>query len=418
MSKQIFKNIKLLFVCFTISSSAISQINEQIALLHSRYDTDTTTSESITAYWFNGNKIIIDTIITRIASKNSKVESRLSIGLNDIIVKNRYLYTTMGLLIDLKQKKIILQDPGSFVKEQNDTIFFTPKGSRDNFVLNGYSIKTGKMKRILRRPFENNIRFISPDYNNMVSVNYSKLENRSIYVIDKKGNKKLAVADIGEGPVMYGGSHAFGHIPVKWINNESFIYLKYFRTKTNGTVWQKPKNLITDSSEMVFSTLVKDTLPSSKGEFRIYNIESGINKLLVKTDSLYAPAFEDKFLDYDSMIIFRNWGFSFYNYWKINIGDSSISRYNFNSDFFTKTDTAYHTAGFNQYKKIVYFKGALIGSFYGQDYKSDGSTYVACGRLEPNGKSYIMFWNDKNQQWLKAELNGFLGLISLFKPSW
>jgi len=39
----------------------------------------------------------------------------------------------------------------------------------------------------------------------------------------------------------------------------------------------------------------------------------------------------------------------------------------------------------------VYFNGIKIGYFYSQDYKSNDTTYVACGRLETEEKLILCF---------------------------
>lgn len=397
---------------------ASSQSHPLVALLHSRYDTDTTNSEAITSYWFDGSQIKIDTILKRVALKKSKQESRVSVGLSDQLIKNRYLYTSIGLLIDVKRKKILFEDPGDFVKEQGGSIFFTPKGYQKKFVLNSYNPKTGRIKKVLERPFENLIKHIAPDYNHLIEVSYAESDHRKIYLLNKHGKKKLIVPDLGKSAITYIGSHAFGRIPVKWLSNNKIIYAKYSHYSSKGAVWENPEKDETDSTEIKFSRLVADTLPCYKAEFRVYDIRSNEDHFITFTDSIYAPNLDDKFLEIDTNIIFRNFGFSYSNYWQINLKDSSINKFIFQSAFTTTTDTCYHPTNFNYRRKLVHFKGKGIGYFYGQDYLSNDSTYVACGTLEPNGKSYIMFWNDKNQRWIKTELNGFLGLISLFKPSW
>ena len=407
-----------IFTLVLLTAHVFSQTLPEVTLLHSRYDTDTTNSEAITAYWFDGNQIKIDTILKRIAPKKGKQESRVSVGLSDQLIKNRYLYTTIGLLIDVKQKKILFEDPGDFVKEKDDLIFFTPKGYRKKFVLNTYNPATGKTKKVLERRFENSIKHISPDYNLLIEVSYAELDHRKIFLLNRRGKEKLILPDLGKGPIRYIGSHAFGRIPVKWLSNDQFIYAKYSQYSSKGAVWVTPEKDETDSTEIQYSRLAADTLPCCKAEFRIYNIKSQDDRLIAFTDSIFAPNIDDRFLEIDSQLIFRNSGFSYLNYWQINFKKSSINKYSFKSTFTTKTDTSYHPSGFNHRKKLVHFKGKEIGYFYGQDYESNDSTYVACGRLEPGGKTYIMFWNIQNQQWVKAELNGFLGLMSFFKPPW
>ena len=216
-----------IFTLVLLTAHVFSQTLPEVTLLHSRYDTDTTNSEAITAYWFDGNQIKIDTILKRIAPKKGKQESRVSVGLSDQLIKNRYLYTTIGLLIDVKQKKILFEDPGDFVKEKDDLIFFTPKGYRKKFVLNTYNPATGKTKKVLERRFENSIKHISPDYNHLIEVSYAELDHRKIFLLNRRGKEKLILPDLGKGPIRYIGSHAFGRIPVKWLSNDQFIYAKY-----------------------------------------------------------------------------------------------------------------------------------------------------------------------------------------------
>lgn len=412
--KRVLLVVALLFVYTDVFSQAFSEV----AFLHSRFVTDTTNSESITAYWFDGSQIKIDTILKRIAPKKGKQESRVSVGLSDQLIKNRYLYTTIGLLIDLKQKKILVEDPGNFVKEQDGLIFFTPKGYRKNFILNTYNPATGKTKKVLERRFENSLKYISPDYNHLIEVSYAELDHRKIFLLNRRGKEKLILPDLGKGPIRYGGSHAFGRIPVKWLSNDQFIYAKYSQYSSKGAVWVTPEKDETDSTEIQYSGLAADTLPCCKGEFRIYNIKTQEDKLIVFSDSIYAPSIDDRFLEIDSQLIFRNSGFSYLNYWQINLKNPSINKYSFKSTFTTKTDTSYQPSGLNYRKTLVYFKGKEIGYFYGHHSTGNDSTFIACGRLEPGGKTYIMFWNVQNQQWVKSELNGFLGLMSFFKPSW
>ena len=245
-----------------------------------------------------------------------------------------------------------------------------------------------------------------------------RIEKRKIYLVDKTGKKKLIIPDLGKGPVRYLGTHAFGRIPVKWLNNEEFVYVKYKYNNDKGTVWRSTEKDKEDSSEITFSRLVADTLPCCTGEFRIYNLKSKVDSLFYKMDSIYAPSVDDKFLDYDGDLVFRNSGFSYHNYWKLDLKRFTVSPYTFSSGFKTKADTSYHPKGFEHRKNIVLWKGEEIGAFYGQDYEDIDGVYVACGQLQPGEKKYIMFWSDQTKKWAKAELNGFLGLMTLFKPSW
>lgn len=408
---------KRLILFFLISwNLAFSQTGGSILLMHSRYDTGAMRSEYILAcHILNDDIVFMDTIVKKI-SQDDKTDSRLSIGLSDHLISDRYLYTSMEMLVDIKEKKILLEDGGNFVNEKNGILFFTPSGSWNNFVLNGLDVATGKFKRILQRPFENDIRLLSPRYNHLLNIDYSDGNNRRLYLIDGK-KKKRFISNLGKGPLLYGGTHAFGRIPVKWISDTEFLYLKYIVKNQQGSVWEK-KEVNDDSSEIVYSRIVADTIPCCSGEFHSYNILKNEDKLLAVTDSLYAPAFEDNFLDIDSVSVFRNFGFSYHNYWYLSPGDSLLRRYILHRYFEIDVDTSYHPHGFEHRKNIVLYAGNTIGSFYGQDYEELGNVFVAYGKLEPQGESYLLVWNTAGKKWIRRSVPGFLGFLGFFNKSW
>lgn len=407
----------IIFFCLICSIISWTQQDTCIALIHSRFDKGKATSEFITGYYIAGGKIVYtDTIAALYSNGHDKADSRLSLGLWDIIIKDRYLYTSMNLLIDLVQKKIILKDAGNLEKEEGNLLYFTRNGAWDDFILYSYSLDTHKWKEVIKRPFANDS-YISPDYNHSLDIDYADGDKRMMRLIDSNGKKSLILPDLGKGPLLYAGTHAFGRIPVKWIADSVFLYVTYTTYSQKGSVWEDAGPPPKDTNELRFSRIVKDTLPCCRGAFHAYNIRSGKDKLLAVTDSLYAPQLDDKFLDKPGKIVFRNSGFSTVHYWELDPASGSLYPYiRPSSDFIIKSDTAVHPNNEFLSRILVFYKEKKAVELYSQDYYFTGDTFAGFGMGEGEKEPYLLVWSPDGQD--RKKIPRFLGMLGLIKKNW
>ena len=147
---------------------------------------------------------------------------RFEFGGNFIYTK-RYVVSGTGNVIDIKEKKLVIEEGDNFIAAHGDTMIF----HRANiFTGTGYlvlNLKTGEY-RFLNHEERNRDKIgrSSPDQAHYLSIDRSKIPYK-ICLHDTKGQKKSLVGDAGHGPNITGGSQ-FPTIETHWLTNTTFLY--------------------------------------------------------------------------------------------------------------------------------------------------------------------------------------------------
>lgn len=151
---------------------------------------------------------------------------RTDVGEN-LIYKNRYLVTGLGNIIDLEQKKVISHDRARLVKCSGDSIIFYTNDIFKGKYYSVFNCKTGvygEVKALLFKPV------IGQD----IGVDY-ETQNRRIWLYPPDKDKVLLVNDAGFGENLVNSKNS-PDIPVKWIDNNNFIFPYYNNAKNEATI--------------------------------------------------------------------------------------------------------------------------------------------------------------------------------------
>lgn len=199
----------------------------------------------------NGAYISKDTILGVPISKKGKYGSsiRFDLGKN-LIYDNRYLISGIGNVIDLKEKKIILDASDQFIKATDKTILFHRANSHGT----GYStfdLETQEYKFINNDAKPDRNHHYSPNGDYLVEVEQSKIPYQ-INLVDSKSKKSTFNRNCGFGTGMAIYSNTFPKVPIFWINDTNFIYANYIGNraeiiKINTTKLEEEQVCIIDS---------------------------------------------------------------------------------------------------------------------------------------------------------------------------
>jgi hypothetical protein len=215
--------IFFLFFSVTFLSSFFSSTEKNHCLILAVYDSQAAQNHIVhirKVSFANGNQggteNVMDVLTQNPGDRVPKI--RFDLGPNQIY-RNRWIITAYGNVIDLQQKKILVDTHDQFVKASGDSIiFYTNDITRGKF----YSVldlKTGKyaeVKDILFRAITG--KDVEPDCSS---------KNYKIYFYPSSAPKVELVRDAGFGEDISLIPGAKTQCPFYWIDNDNFIYPNY-----------------------------------------------------------------------------------------------------------------------------------------------------------------------------------------------
>ncbi len=213
----------LLFSFFMLATGFLTDSQKKYCLIYAVYDEQAAQNHivHIRKVPFNGGlpgatENVMD-VVTQQASDNLP-RIRFDLGANQIY-RNRWIITSYGNVIDLQQKKILVDSHDQFVRASGDSIVFYTND-------------------IIRGQFYSVLDLISGKYNQVKSLSFHALPGKDvepdctnkiykIYYYPPSAEKVEIVRDAGYGEdvsLIEGGRQ---QLPIYWVDNDDFIYPNY-----------------------------------------------------------------------------------------------------------------------------------------------------------------------------------------------
>jgi hypothetical protein len=188
---------------------------------------------------------------------------RFDLGPNTLY-RGRWIITAYGNVIDLKAKKVLLDQHDRYVGAWGDSlVFYTNDIFRGKF----YSVlflNTGKYEQVTTPLFQHPI--IGQD----VEVDYSQ-EKYKIWHYPPSRPKRELVGDAGYGEDISQISGAKPAVPVFWLNNDQFIFARYSEKHDRATIVQ-----VKVSKGWEYELGVIENIPASKKLSSFYRAPRGL----------------------------------------------------------------------------------------------------------------------------------------------
>jgi hypothetical protein len=234
------KTVSKIVTCFFIAAVAISfgmnmiPAGQKRYLLLAEYDPQAATNHVVHLVripFTDGipgpRERVMDVTIQQTGDKSPRV--RFDLGRNQIY-RNRYIITAYGQVVDIVDKKVLVDTHDQFVKASGDSIvFYTNDIFRGQF----YSVldlKTGTFAQVK-----------SPAYNPLpghdVEPDCSQ-RNYKIFFYPSAKPKEEVVKDAGYGEDISLIANGKPRLPIEWIDNTTFVYPYYNSTHDVVTIYK------------------------------------------------------------------------------------------------------------------------------------------------------------------------------------
>lgn len=221
--------LALLFALLSFVFRAQGDVKQHLIVVHVEPSTGPQFRQQIFSYHFlNGSFTGRDELMTVVGKREGKDYIRTDLGAN-VLYKQRYLITAIGNILDLNEKKVLLDERATLVRAANDSaIFYTNDVYLGKFY-SVYDFKTnqyGPVKDLLFKP--------RPDQD--VEFDKSTAPFRLYYYPADKP-KVLLDADAGYGQQGTGETHV-PDPPLIWITPSEFIYCSFNKENTELSIYK------------------------------------------------------------------------------------------------------------------------------------------------------------------------------------
>lgn len=227
---------KLFFVIvFILAFTPFSFSQKKVSLLVAEYDADAPTNnlQHLIKYVFiDGVKIsreeIIAVPIEKEGIKGNYV--RFDIGKNKIY-RNRYVVTGIGNIIDIKNKKILLDQQAKFIAFSGDSVIFHTNDIFKGKYYSIYNLKTEKHQKVENPNYDPSPipDVVVDDISNPFIISY----------YDIAGAKSVLVKDAGYGEAQpITGDKVKRTLPLFWIDKRNFLYANFAKSQNALTIYK------------------------------------------------------------------------------------------------------------------------------------------------------------------------------------
>jgi hypothetical protein len=223
MKKNVIVSFLCVLILMPVFSFAQENVKQSLYLVHVDASSRTAFKQRIFAYHFlNGSFVGRDEVLSFDGRKEGKDYVRTDRGPNQIFY-NRYLITAMGNIIDLKDKKVLLDEKASLVRVSNDSaIFYT----NDIFKGKFYSVFDFKTKQ----------------YTEVKDLLFKPLPGRDIEFDKTSSPFKICYYPQGKPKVVLTADAGYGQSgtktnftpdpPLCWLNNDAFVFVNFNKANT------------------------------------------------------------------------------------------------------------------------------------------------------------------------------------------
>lgn len=386
----------------------------RVLLTHSRYDSGDTSNEYLIGYYFkNGVFAKQDTILHRSHIGDSEDDGRISVGLGgDKIFHDRYFYSTIGILVDLWEKKLLWEKSNlQFVKKEGQRLYFNRSFFTTTLDLYEYDLEKRVYRSVLKRPFNDycfRLELCAPDYNHFLQTRYEGPGKAAIFLVDSMGKeRKLAIASKADR--RFSGSRAKMETPIAWTDQSHFVFPNYIIRERNkkelpGIEGTNPK------MEQVFVRMKPDSLPCCSVELIELDIRSGATRFITTINGLYEPMVDDKLLKNEAgQLVFRNRGADTSQSFLIDLATGETKMDGPRSSPFRIT--AKNRNSGDDAPIDIFFEEKKIGKFYVLDNYLEEKTIVIVGSEKPDDPDSLFVWSVEHPNWQKIPVDRFLNVF-------
>ena len=393
----------------------VSAQDTRVLLVHSRHDVKNINNEYLVGYYFKHGKFIKqDTLLHRSRVQGSDDDGRVSIGLGgDQLFYDRYLLTTIALIIDLQEKKVLREDANMELLEEKDRkLYFNNTFFNAKLDMFAFDLDKHTYKKVLSRPFEGfvfNPHLCSDDYNHFLEIGYESPGKTNISVIDSTGHKQKLLIDDNNYPQSFSGSKAAGKEPITWVDNDHFVYAHYIVHPK--TIKDAPP-LKNAEDELVFAKIEPDSLPCCSVELQEVDIKTGVKRFVTTINGIYQPMTDDRIYSRngDRELVFRNKGVDTIQTFRIDRYTGEIKEYEYNRYPFRSATTLIYGEEI-VIADSIFFGDQPLGRFHVVQRNYADSVLVIWGSKEPGAPSQLHVWSMEYPQWQSLPVGQFLGFL-------
>lgn len=223
----------LIFILFLFVAFQLPQ--NRLSLLIAEYDDNAAVNhlQHLVNYVFVDGAMVTRETIVSLPTQKAGIKGnyvRFDLGKNRIY-RNRYVVTGIGNVIDIKTKKLLVEERGDFVAFSGDSIIFH---TNDIFKGKYYSVLNLKTEKFGKVENANYNPLPRPD----VEVDETtKPFGISAYYVN--GKQEILVKDAGYGeaqPLL--GDDVKRTFQIFWLDNTSFLYANFSKNQQTATIYK------------------------------------------------------------------------------------------------------------------------------------------------------------------------------------
>jgi hypothetical protein len=202
---------------------------------------------------------VMDVVIQESGDKVPRI--RFDLGRNQIY-KNRYIITAYGQVIDMIDKKVLVDTHDEFVKASDDSIVFHTNDIIRGVYYSVLDLKTGKFAQVQSALYDALPgKDVEPDCSQ---------RNFKIFYYPPSKPKEEVVKDAGYGEDVTLIPNGRPRLPMQWIDNANFVYPYYNSTHDVVTIYKV--NYITHEQKKIG---IIDQLPENRKYTEFLNDPEG-----------------------------------------------------------------------------------------------------------------------------------------------
>jgi hypothetical protein len=223
------------FLFAAIALSAFSLAQKKVSLIVAEYDDNASVNhlQHVVNYTFLDGAMVSREELLSIPTQKAGVKGnyiRFDIGKNKMY-RNRYIVTGIGNIIDIKNKKVLLEEKDEFIAFKGDSVIFYTNDIFKGKYYSVFNLKTEKYQKV-----EN------ANYNPLPRPSVEVDETAEPFVINAyatSGKKETLVHDAGYGeaqPLI--GDNVKRKFPIFWLDNASFLYANFSKDQHMAGIYK------------------------------------------------------------------------------------------------------------------------------------------------------------------------------------
>lgn len=224
-----------LLIALTFLSAAFNMPQKRVSLLIAEYDDNVAANhlQHLVNYVFVDGAMISKETLISVPTQKAGVKGnyvRFDLGKNRIY-RNRYVITGIGNVIDIKTKKLLVDERGDFIACSGDSIIFH---TNDIFKGKYYSVLNLKTEKFAKVENANYNPLPRPD----IEVDETtKPFSISAYYVNGKQDVLVKDAGYGESQPLL-GDDVKRKFPIFWLDNTSFLYANFSKNQQSASIYK------------------------------------------------------------------------------------------------------------------------------------------------------------------------------------